>query len=218
MIGHICEALRQFEAPNVFNPWRDVDPLDIAGWRAPDARIGRLLDHFGINPSYLLIGEAPGYQGCHFSGVPFTNEALLCEGQIPRIAKCDRFTTRDKPWREPSATIVWRALQQAGIDHDVVMWNAFAFHPHKPGEPMSNRAPTKAELQAGRGILRAVLKFFDGAQVVAVGKVAHAALRSLEWNPSACLRHPSMGGASQFRAGLAKLVGSPLPTTPSQER
>lgn len=206
MIDSICEALREFETPNVFNPWRDVDPLDVALWRAPEARIGRLVNHFGINPSFLLIGEAPGYQGCHFSGVPFTNEALLCEGTIPRIAKCGRLTTREKPWREPSATIVWKALREAGIDHDVVMWNAFAFHPYKPGEPMSNRAPTKAELRAGRGILSMVLKFFDGAKVVAVGNVAHAALRSLEYDPVACLRHPSMGGANKFREGLARLL------------
>lgn len=206
MTGHIMDALKRFTSPGVFNPWRDSDPLDVAGRRAPDARIGRLVQHFRVNPSYLLIGEAPGYQGCHFSGVPFTNEALLCDGVIPRISRCERITTREKPWREPSATIVWNALRDHGIADDVVMWNAFAFHPHKPGDSMSNRAPTKTELQAGRGILRMVLKFFDGAQIVAVGKVAYAALRSLEYMPAACLRHPSMGGANAFRAGLARLV------------
>lgn len=207
MSDHIIDALVKFESQNVFNPWRHNDPLDAAAHGAHE-RCQRLWRHFNCIPHYLLVGEAPGYQGCHFSGVPFTNEALLCEGQIPRIGQCERITTREKPWREPSATIVWGALRERGIASDVVMWNAFAFHPHKPGEPMSNRAPTKAEIQANRDILSMVVAYFKGARLVAVGKVAEAALRSLGHAPEACLRHPSMGGANEFRAGLSGLTAS----------
>lgn len=208
----IIDALVKFEAPNVFNPWQQNDPLDAApNFEGSHNRCRRLWRHFNCIPHYLLVGEAPGYQGCHFSGVPFTNEALLCEGRIPRIDACERITTREKPWREPSATIVWGGLREHGIAQDVVMWNAFAFHPHKPGDPMSNRAPTKAELQAGRGILSMVLDYFKGAKLVAVGKVSEAALRALGYTPNACLRHPSMGGANEFRAGLARL------TAPAQD-
>src|SRR5690554_6491486 len=28
-------------------------------------------------PSFLLVGEAPGYRGCRVTGVPFTNKHLL---------------------------------------------------------------------------------------------------------------------------------------------
>lgn len=190
--------------PAVFNPWRDYDPMDLTelGWLA---RCERLVRHFLTRPKLLLVGEAPGYQGCHFSGVPFTSESLLCEGVIPRIDKCGRFTTRPRPWCEPSATIVWRELHRLGIAEKTVMWNAFAFHPHKPGKLYSNRAPTKEELSANRRILNMVVRHFRGARVVAIGNVAHKALADLGYRVDK-VRHPSMGGANEFRAGLAELV------------
>src|SRR4051794_25287473 len=128
MSGQILTALRSFSAPNVFNPWADSDPLDL-----PDAvalRRGRLRKHFDVTPSFLLVGEAPGYKGCRFSGVPFTDEAMLCAGTVPRLGRCRRTTSREEPWAEGSAAAVWRALRQAGIAEQVVLWNAFAFHPH----------------------------------------------------------------------------------------
>lgn len=30
-----------------------------------------------IKPKYLLVGEAPGYKGCRWSGIPFTSEEIL---------------------------------------------------------------------------------------------------------------------------------------------
>ncbi len=205
MSEHIIEMLQAFRAPFVFNPWRDTDPLDLYGGAA-DARCERLTAHFAINPSYLLVGEAPGYQGCHFSGVPFTNESLLCAGRIPRMSRQARFTSRERPWCEPSATIVWNALHDHGIADDVVLWNAFAFHPHKPDLPLSNRAPTRIELEAGKEILAAVIKYFTGATVVAVGKVAAKALGTLGVRDVVTIRHPSMGGANAFRAGIRDLI------------
>ena len=38
-----------------------------------------------IQPGYLLIGEASGYQGCRISGIPFTSERLIMEGVVPRL-------------------------------------------------------------------------------------------------------------------------------------
>jgi uracil-DNA glycosylase len=194
---------------NVFNPWMHSDPLDVhdpqPGYAQTD-RQQRLWRHFNCAPHYLLIGEAPGYQGCHFSGVPFTNEALLLQGVIPRIDRLSkRITTRERPWSEPSATIVWRTLHELRIANDVVMWNAFGWHPHKPGEPMSNRAPTLLELSAGRDVLKAVCDYFAPAKIVAVGRVAEKALKALGITPHAAVRHPSMGGAGAFYEGLRKL-------------
>src|SRR5918995_4929806 len=117
----IIDQLQSFNAPNVFNPWRDIDPLDTLGMHAPRARISRLQAHFDCRPSYLLVGEAPGYQGCHFSGVPFVNEKLILEGSIPRITLRNRITTRRLPWCEPSATIMWRTLHKLGIADCTVM-------------------------------------------------------------------------------------------------
>jgi uracil-DNA glycosylase len=189
---------------NVFNPWRDEDPLDTGNGVAD--RCVRLSRHFDIRPKLLLIGEAPGYQGCHFSGVPFTNEKLILGNTVPRISATGRITTRQRPFCEPSATIVWSILHQLGIANQVVMWNAFAWHPHKPGDLRSNRSPTCAELESGLPVLRLVLKHFDSVPIVPIGRVAEKALRDLGCETLPAIRHPSMGGANKFRAGMATLV------------
>lgn len=203
---NIADKLVAFRAPDVFNPWRDIDPLDVDGAAAPSMRLERLRRHFNAPATALLIGEAPGYQGCHFSGIAFTSEALLCEGAIPRIGRCERITTRERPWREPSATIVWRSLYEHGLAETVVMWNAFAFHPHIPSEPYTNRAPTWRELELAEPILLSVLSHFVGVRVVAIGNVAASALARLGVTVDAKVRHPSMGGAPEFLAGIARLT------------
>ena len=205
------EALCTFRSRYVFNPWVQRDPLDLSESMAPAelgpaGRLARLKAHFAISPALVLIGEAAGYQGCHFSGIPFTNEKLLTEGQIPRIPAAPRLTSRLRPWCEPSATIVWGALRTLGLAERTILWNAFAWHPYKPGCSYSNRAPTRAELESGREVLDGVLAAFRRAAIVAVGKVAEHALRQLGRKVQATLRHPSMGGAQEFRAGLAALA------------
>jgi uracil-DNA glycosylase len=211
-LGKLVMSLSKFSAPNVFNPWSGVDPLDritAAFDNGPNGRRTRLYQHFNCVPKYLLIGEAPGYQGCHFSGVPFTNEKLILDGAIPRVTQDGRITTRDRPWSEPSATIVWRTLHELGIAEETVMWNAFAFHPHKPGNPMSNRAPTRDELEFGKPFLHAVVEHFAHARVVAIGKVADATLRLCGvLRPYASVRHPSMGGARDFAGGMRAIRAS----------
>ena len=211
------DALVAFRAPNVFNPWAEDDPLDLrcegllqgsspVALPGPDGRRARLAAHFAGDIRLTLVGEAVGYAGCHFSGTAFTNERLLLEGRVPRIKLAGKITSREKPWSEPSATVVWGALHEHGLADRTALWNAFAWHPYKPGEPYSNRAPTEGELQAGRDVLAAMLDAVPGTRVVAVGKVAARLLKHLGRPPSAELRHPSMGGATEFRAGLAKVA------------
>jgi uracil-DNA glycosylase len=205
-IVRLIKSLVAFEAPNVFNPWRHTDVWhDDLEMAAPARRI-RIEQHFRCTPRFLLVGEAPGYQGCHFSGVPFTNEASILAGRVPRV-DAQRFTRRIKPWSEPSATIVWNHLHKLSIADVTVMWNAFAWHPYKPGNPMSNRAPTPQELRLGLPVLHSVLSYFKAAKVIAVGNVAEKTLLGLGVQVVAKVRHPSMGGANQFREQLASIVG-----------
>lgn len=196
--------LISFRSANVFNPWGECDPAD-AYPNGSEMRLDRLAAHFACDPKFLLVGEAPGYQGCHFSGVAFTNEKLLLDG-IPRVKANLRITTRERPWSEPSATIMWKTLRELEIDADTVMWNAFAWHPFKPGDPLSNRAPTDAEVKAGAHVLRSVLQYFRGATIIAVGRVSERALNQMDVQPNGIVRHPSMGGAKSFREGMASFV------------
>jgi len=144
---------------------------------APAARVTRLRRHFEIvEPKVILIGEASGYQGCRFSGVPFTSERLVCEGAIPRIAATTRFTTRRLPWSEPSATIVWKTLFALDIAEDTLMWNALPLHPMKTGKPLSNRSPTGDELAAGLPCLQILRDHYPKSPMVAIGLNASKSL------------------------------------------
>ena len=115
------------------------------------------------------------------SGVPFTSERQLT-GAGPA---------------EATATIVHRVLRELGLEDDVLLWNVVPTHPHRPGEPASNRRPRAEEVAASRPFLDELAR---GRQVVPVGRVAEAAL-GVEG-----IRHPSHGGAAAFRDGLARLV------------
>lgn len=205
MTANLIDAIASVEMPRVFNPWRHVDPLDLNKDFAPLRRRERLAKHFDCRPRFLLIGEAPGYQGCHFSGIPFTNERLIINGMVPRVWS-PRFTSREKPWSEPSATVVWDALHKHGIAASTVLWNAFAWHPHEATDLYSNRTPTKAEFLAGAEVLYSVVRMFQGAQVVAIGKKAAAMLQSVYTGRFACVRHPANGGATAFRNGMAAII------------
>ncbi len=164
--------------------------------------MARLRAHLATEASFVLLGEAAGYQGCKVSGIPFTSERLILEGAIPRIAAPPgRLTSRPRPWSEPSATTVWKTLQALGIASRTVLWNAYPWHPHKPGALHSNRTPSRTERQSGVSVVQGLLRLFPGAQVFAVGRNAESSLAELGI-PATCLRHPSMGGAATFAMQL----------------
>jgi uracil-DNA glycosylase len=129
----------------------------------------------------ILVGEAAGYRGARVSGLPFTSERQLT-GSGPA---------------EASATIVHRVLDELGLAEHVLLWNVVPTHPHRRGEPASNRPPTRNEIDASRPFLDTLAA---GRRVVPVGRVAEAALGL------SGVRHPSHGGAGAFRDGLAALV------------
>jgi hypothetical protein len=214
----VLSALVGFSAPNVFNPWASSDSMDAqAGSPGYLARRERLLCHLNTQPLLLLVGEAPGFRGCHFSGIPFTNERLILAGRIPRVSGASRITTRKTPFSEPSATVVWGELNDLGIADRIVMWNAFAWHPHKPNSPYSNRAPSRTELRDGLPVLQGVLSHFAGVPIVPVGRVSENTLKELGVATLESVRHPAMGGATLFRSGLRRLLEE-LGFKPTQRR
>jgi len=125
----------------------------------------------------LLVGEAPGFRGARVSGIPFTSERQLT-GAGPA---------------EATATIVHRVLAELGLE-DVLLWNVVPTH---PGTETSNRRPSRNELEAGLPFVRDLA---DGRQTIAVGRLAHSVLGD------PYVRHPSHGGAVEFRAGLGTFL------------
>jgi uracil-DNA glycosylase len=205
-LSAFLRSLQQKVPAGVFNPWTDIDPATDRATNAPMDRLARLRAHLATEASFVLLGEAAGYQGCKVSGIPFTSERLLLEGTIPRIsAPPARLTSRTRPWSEPSATTVWKTLHELGIASHTVLWNAYPWHPHKPGTLHSNRTPSRAERQSGVSVVQGLLRLFPEAQVFAVGRNAESSLAELGITATA-LRHPSMGGAAMFSKQLQDAV------------
>ena len=188
----------------MFNPWSDTckTELNKNGWKE---RQNRLRKHLNCpSPTLLILGEAPGYQGCRFSGIPFTSEGLLLDGSIPRISDLQgqRITSRSKPWREQSSTIIWKALYEYGLAENTVMFNAVPWHPEGVKGPLSNRTPTPSEKKAGLEYLTMLLDIFNGLPIVALGNIASDNLNAIGIVHTK-IRHPANGGALKFREGLA---------------
>lgn len=192
--------------PGLFNPWQDRCPHDAAG-NGPAEKLNRLALHLDCDPEFILAGEAPGYQGCRYSGIAFTSERLLGEGAIPRIpASTGRLSTRRLPFSEPSATIVWKTLHRLGIEQRTILWNAMQLHPYRSDNLWSNRTPTPSEISLGEPALRMLLEAFPNAKVVAVGKKSEWLLHEMGIRTTGSVRHPANGGATQFSAGLKDLM------------
>ena len=159
-----------------------------------------------------IIGEALGYRGGHFSGIPMTSERMLLATK-PVILSGIKPCRTSKPsvcrdgFSEPTATIVWGALLKIGVLPDeFVLWNAFPWHSFDPHRgPLSNRMPNKSEQLSGRPVLKAFLELFPCEQIVALGKIAAAQLEQLGFNAH-CVRHPASGGAKLFRQQIARIV------------
>src|SRR5208337_238397 len=120
----LTDTLKSTFSPTLFNPWRD-HCADCKPCNGPDAKLARLAAHLACNPKFILCGEAPSHRGCRHSGIAFTSERQLLAGEIPRISPVSyRLTSRARPYSESSATIVWGALYNLGIEKRTILWNA----------------------------------------------------------------------------------------------
>ena len=162
---------------------------------------------YELKPEYLIVGEAPGYKGCRWSGVPFTSERNLKENNFFGLDNGFKIRNPENPESESSATIVWDCLDKMRVKP--LIWNAFPFHPYKKGETNSNRSPTSKELKMGKFILEELIKIFNIEQthIIPVGKNAEKNLK--EYKILTCLRHPSHGGKYEFAKGMERIFNIP---------
>lgn len=187
-------------SPGLFNPWVQPNDDDAAG-QGPATRLERLTQHLSAPEiRWIAVGEAAGYQGARISGIPFTSEALLMDGAIPRLGHSGRLSSRPKPWSEPSARILWELLYRYDMAEDVVLWNACPFHPFGNG-PYSNRTPTTGEVRLGLPLLRLLVDENPNARFLAIGNRSANALGSLGI-PHTALRHPAYGGKAELDSQL----------------
>ncbi len=199
----------------VFNPWQDRDEFHDASPQAPQVRKAQLHQYLSDrleSARVILVAEALGYQGGHFSGIPMTSERILLgemthKGIRPQHVmralppqRTSRKSIRAKGFTEPTATVVWGHILDRGLDpFQFILWNAFPWHPFHPERGfLSNRTPTPAELEAGHVPLRHMLRLAKFERILAIGKCAQ---RQLEFLNIAAMpvRHPANGGVPAFR-------------------
>src|SRR5438128_8012302 len=221
-IDDFLRLLRKSPSGAVFNPWWEVDEQNDVGRNAPAIRRRQLRAYMQkrmAKAKLALIGEAVGYRGGHFSGIPMTSERILLGRSNKVRMKSDELFAAIKPRRtskpekcpdgfsEPTATIVWGTLLRLGLKPDqFVLWNAFPWHSFDQHRGMlSNRMPKKFERAAGLPMLKAFLELFPCGQIVALGKIAAAQLQKLGVNAYS-VRHPASGGAKLFRQQIVKTV------------
>lgn len=192
-VNNFINELANFQdMDNVFNPWKDYDEKHDKDTNSHILRCDNLKKYLLAreNAKYILIAEAPGYQGCHFSGIPMTSERLILTdryelGNLKRtsdenkLSKAKIYTPNfpngkniaktviKNGFKEPTATIVWKQM----VDilklkpTDFVLWNAFPFHPYKNEYGyLSNRKPDdngdNNELIRTQNILNKFLNMF----------------------------------------------------------
>jgi len=222
---------------DLFNPWGESDLAWDRSRLAPYVRrlhftcyLARRLER----ARWVWIGEALGYRGARFSGVPFTSERILLgfHPEIPAEVAFGRRGVRtsrpDHPilagrtseatrlygFAEVSATLVWRAVRVVGLaPEDVVFFSVVPFHPWDPKRgPMSNRPPRRREVREGLEVLSEFFGLFrrwsgEGGfpRVVAVGNVAHEGLEALGISHFKVV-HPAQGHGSRFLAEIRRVV------------
>lgn len=218
------EKLQNYHKENVFNPWSEFDTSCDIGAKGVEIRQGNLRRYLELrkNAHYLFIAEGLGYQGGHFSGIAITSERILL-GEHPSIrpesvlGEWQYVRTSDpqsgllnrtqklQGFNEPTDTVVWNTLATLGLDtFDVILWNIFPFHPHQPGKLLSNRTPSQEELDVGIEYARQLLELFPGMKIIAIGAKAAATLEHYGV-PCQAVRHPSMGGASEFKEQVKQI-------------
>lgn len=221
--GKLLQQLKNTPAGHFFNPWFQTDRLNDRSVLCSDIRKRQLEAYLSdrlLSAKYLLVAEALGYQGGHFTGIAMTSERILLgyhqqpNGLGPKHVFSDLKPERTSHehfkingMNEPTATIVWNTVLSQGIDpFSVVHWNALAWHPYDPARGyLSNRTPTSAEFRSGERVLDTFLDLFPSVRVLAVGRKSESTLARMGVTATA-LPHPAYGGAPKFRAKMAEIV------------
>ena len=221
-IDAFIKSLASYEGALTFNPWKDTD-LRYEVENAPSIRKEQLHDYLSRRvgkAKLLLIAEACGYQGGHFTGIAMTCERMILnehpavnslmilgkEGKrtsrkdSPMIAKP---TQKEKGFNEPTDSVVWKACLDAGLSADeFILWNIYPFHPHKKDDLLSNRTPTDDELAIGLSYTKELLSLTGSLPLLVIGKKSENTLLDAGFSVKG-LRHPANGGANIFRNQLA---------------
>src|SRR5438445_3831916 len=176
-VDNFLRLLKRSPSGAVFNPWWEVDEENDSARAAPIIRRQQLRAYLQErlgSAKVAVIGEAVGYRGGHFTGIPMTSERLLLGRSKKLQFQASDIFFQHRPRRtsrpekcpdgfsEPTATIVWSTLLKLGVKPDeFVLWNAFPWHSFDQHRGMlSNRTPNESERSTGLPVLKAFLNLF----------------------------------------------------------
>ncbi|MGM0546009.1 MAG: uracil-DNA glycosylase [Bacteroidota bacterium] len=223
-INALFDHLKNTPEGPFFNPWYQKDPHHDLNDRGPEIRkkqLKKYLEERLATAKYLFIAEALGYQGGHFTGIAMTSERILLGHHEPvhgipadgafqsvEARRTSKPEVNPKGMSEPTATIMWKAIYQLGIDpYETVLWNALPWHPYDPDDGLlSNRTPTDSELEKGYPALRTFIDLFTDTEIIAVGRKCEQSLDAFGISEYTPVRHPANGGAPKFRRQMKELI------------
>lgn len=192
---------------HTFNPY-----LDTCGvWDRQDAPMRRrstlqeiLNRAVEVEIDAIWVGRDLGYRGGRRTGLALTDEANMSLHAERWGISIER-ATRGDAVTERTAAVIWDVLSP--IRDHVFLWNVFPFHPHEPGNPLSNRAHTAAERRIGEAILETLIEMLRPKQVIAIGNDAHRVLERICPDNAVKVRHPSYGGQTDFLNSMREIYG-----------
>lgn len=226
-LNSLFDLLEKTPEGAFFNPWFQRDEKHDISEDAPDNRRNHLKAYLRERlgkAKYLFIAEALGYQGGHFTGIAMTSERILLGHHKPvhgipadgaftsiKFRRTSKAEVNAKGMSEPTATIMWKALYNLGINpYETVLWNALPWHPYKHTDGLlSNRTPTDDELEKGYPALKAFLNLYPDGKIIGVGRKCEQSLNAFGISHIP-VRHPANGGAPKFRKQMKGIVNDEL--------
>lgn len=205
------QALAAIRLPNVFNPYADQCGVHDRA-NAPALRRRALRSYLeavkALGVDTIWMGRDLGYRGGRRTGLALTDEQHLPALSSIYPGSSASKTTHGPVIAERTAAEIWALLAQ--LDFPPLLWNVFPLHPHEPDQPFTNRKFSARELAHVDDLNGKLIGWLGIRRVVAIGQDAagYAARFSVQVE---CVRHPSYGGITDFRAGVRKLYGLPMP-------
>ena len=200
------EALREPSLENTFNPYSErcarYDRNDAPQLRSQALR--SILETAAEREvECLWIGRDPGHRGGRRTGLAFTDDVQLHE-HAERWGLSITRPTRGPKISEQTAAVIWKALSR--IESPVFLWNVFPLHPHKPGNPFSNRPHNARERRIGEEFLAELILLLQPRRLIAIGNDAANTARRLDDRRTVIqVRHPSHGGRAEFLGQIGEL-------------